>query len=121
MEHYPEVADLVGKVLTAVRKTDDDRIEFDCEDGTRYALFHDQECCESVTISDINGDLGFLVGSPILLAEAATNREGSAPEYAESFTWTFYRFATVKGYVDIRWLGQSNGYYSEGVSFGRIV
>jgi len=78
---------------------------------------HTQDCCESVDINDIVGDLEDLVGEPLLLAEQV---QGETPvdfneEDHESVTWTFYKFATRKGYVDVRWLGESNGYYSEGV------
>lgn len=38
----------------------------------------------------------------------------------ESFTWTFYLIQTNKGHVTLRWLGSSNGYYSESVRFARV-
>ena len=72
---------------------------------------------------DIAGDLEDLIGSPLLMAEEVTNEQNvnpegvEIPEYQESFTWTFYKLATIKGSVTLSWYGQSNGYYNESVSF----
>lgn len=113
---YCDVSALIGKTLTKCVQHGDDELYFYATDGTKYRMFHYQDCCESVTIEDICGDLEDLVGSPILMAE-----EVSGPPVIdrgdESATWTFYKFATVKGYVTIRWYGCSNGYYSERVDF----
>lgn len=115
-----ELKDLIGKTLTKVEQVGEDVIVFITSEGKRYKLYHLQGCCESVTVEDIVGDLSDLVGEPILIAEEATSTENPADvtkKYQDSFTWTFYKFATRKGYVDIRWYGESNGYYSESVDF----
>jgi len=75
-------------------------------------MYHDQECCESVYIADINGAWSDIINFPILRAEERT--EDIDGEY-ELITYTFYNIATIKGEVTIRWNGASNGYYSVGV------
>jgi len=113
-----DVSVLKGKFLSSVTE-DGYEVRFETVDGDRYRLYHHQDCCESVYIESIVGDLQDLVGSEILIAEEV---DGETPadfnsDVHESYTWTFYKFATRKGYVDIRWLGTSNGYYSERVDF----
>ena len=113
-----KIADMVGKVFTSVTETGDTMVFENATD--RYVFFHQQDCCESVGINDIVGDLSDLVGEPLLIADEVSGETpvGFEDEYHESVTWTFYKFATRKGYVDIRWLGESNGYYSESVDLG---
>ena len=116
-----QIAEMLGKIFTKVEQVGDDELHFYCEDGKHYKFYHDQDCCESVTIDDINGNLEDLIGSPITLAEESSNSdEKPRIDWEDSFTWTFYRFATVKGYVDVKWYGSSNGYYSESVDFKEV-
>lgn len=111
---------LIGSTLVAVDgQINDDELSFITRDGREVIFYHDQDCCESVYIQDIIGDTNDLIGYPLLLAEEVTNCPDPSdvqPNTCESYTWTFYRFATVKGHVTVRWFGSSNGYYSEGVS-----
>ena len=114
----------IGKTFSEIHVAEDkDEIIFISSEGEKYRMFHGQDCCENVYVEDIIGDINDLLGAPILLAEEITsneNPEGIAKEYQDSFTWTFYKLATIKGYVTIRWYGESNGYYSEDVSIEKI-
>lgn len=119
------ISELVGKTLVNVEQVGNEKLVFSAKDGTQYEMYHDQDC-ESVTIEDVAGNLGDLIGVPILKAEEVSNTEESAERMAakeagsdDSWTWTFYHLGTVNGYVTIRWYGTSNGYYSERVSFSR--
>lgn len=86
--------------------------------GFTYIMWHDQQCCENVTIKEIVGDLKDLIGSPLVQAEEVVKKGKSSDDMSD--TWTFYKFATIKGYVTITWYGEFNGYYSEEVDFGDI-
>jgi hypothetical protein len=112
------MAQMLGKTFVQVTgSVGGYEMTFETATGERFMFAHSQDCCESVDINDIVGDLQDLCGEPLLVAEQV---QGETPvdfeeEYHESVTWTFYKFATRKGYVDVRWLGESNGYYSESV------
>jgi len=112
--------ELVGKTLATITNGGN-AIYFEAVTGEHWIMHHVQDCCESVYIEDIVGDLDDLVGSPILMAECECNSDNPKDvDYPDdSHTWTFYKLATAKGYVTIRWYGSSNGYYSETVSFER--
>jgi len=123
--------ELKGLTLTDVQGAEEGskEIRFCVDDGRVLVMEHDQDCCEEVQVIDVCGDIAALIGAPITMAEVAVSDNGDNPaahpaggagDHYESFTWTFYKLATVKGYVTIRWLGESNGYYSESVDCGWI-
>jgi hypothetical protein len=125
---YTEITELINKTLINIDvDMQQDEIIFTCDNGDKYKMYHQQDCCESVVIDDINGDINDLIGSPILIAEELTFLDENPdnvekPVYQDdSFTWTFYKLATIKGFVDIRWYGDSNGYYSESVDFKKLT
>lgn len=75
-----------------------DALIFTVEDGSAYKMEHCQSCCEKVYIESIVVDLQDLVGSPILVAEEVNGKSPADFEsYHDSYTWTFYKFATIKG------------------------
>jgi hypothetical protein len=120
-------SDLLGKTLTQIDGATEgsECIRFFADDGSRWRMEHYQDCCESVDVAEIVGDVADLIGSPILLAEEVTHdcvtpdgvEVGAGRYLDDSYTWTFYKLATAKGHVTLRWLGTSNGYYSESVDF----
>lgn len=109
------ISDMIGKTPLFIIQGDDDTILFKFSDGTQIEFYHAQNCCESVIIEDVNGDWSDLVGQPILEAREVSNDAPPLEWEPESYTWTFYTFRGIKGSVDVRWYGTSNGYYSESV------
>lgn len=120
------ISQILGETPVEIRRAKDgsEELEFVFATGKRFRFYHEQDCCESVSIVDICGDVQDLIGLPLLYAEEVTSADSLddfKPSNGESETWTFYRFANVKGSIVVRWLGESNGYYSESVSYGWIV
>ena len=112
---------LKGKVLTDIEiNEEEDEITFTDSEGVKYLMYHEHEYSEDVYIEDICGDINNLLNTPIVLAEEVTNTGEVEDSSGYSYTWTFYKLATVKGYVTIRWYGESNGHYSEVVDLAKL-
>jgi hypothetical protein len=112
-----DISTLIGKTFTSIKgaESGSDEIVFIDSEKNQYKMYHNQDCCERVSVEDIIGDINDLLNTPILTAYEETSNENPL-DIENSFTWTFYRISTIKGSVTIRWYGESNGYYSESVN-----
>lgn len=117
-EHVP-LDDLIGLTVERIEDSNEE-IHFYTTCGKHFLMYHSQDCCESVYVDAIDGDLQGLIGRPIRSATESSN-SGESNDGYDSVTWTFYRFRTDQEFVHITWRGSSNGYYSEGVDFVRVL
>lgn len=120
--------DIVGQTVVEINgmKEGSERVVLITKEGNKLVLWYEQDCCASCQIVQIDGDPLDLLGVPMVMAEEVTgeslgvdetkDENGADPGDYDSHTWTFYKFATVCGYVTLRWYGSSNGYYSESTS-----
>ena len=109
---------LVGEVLAYIDVYgESNEILLTTESGKRYKIWHEQDCCESVEIAGWDGAFASLIGRKIV--EVTHDEDSTKTEYG-SQTKTAITFRTNESTVISRWIGYSNGYYSEKVTIEEI-
>lgn len=118
MKQVNNLEDLKGLEVESVRGLEEgsEEVVFTFTDGNVIEMYHEQDCCEFVVINDVCGDESDLLGGIVIDFREDTSTNNPPSEDCGSFTWTFYNISTTKGSVNIRWLGESNGWYSEAVT-----
>lgn len=114
------IEELKGEILTHI-DIGDDEVMLTTKSGRKIKIYHSQDCCESVGIEGVEGDYHKLIGE--ILVDVSEEIAGDNPpyEHCESWTWTTHKFRTTKDTVIVKWIGTSNGYYSETVSIKDIT
>jgi hypothetical protein len=112
---------LVGEVLDAVDiDREKDQILLTTRSGRQFLIHHEQDCCETVEIVGQDGCFLKLVGKPIVEArEIAIDTTKDDSLGTETTTTLIFRVDDQT--VISRWVGDSNGYYSESVDISEIV
>ncbi len=82
------------------------------DDGSTIHQYHEQDCCENVEVEQVDGLPSKFIGA---IAHELLEKTNEGETDYDHQTYTFYTLKTSKGYLDWRWLGESNGYYSESV------
>lgn len=141
-QKIPDISELKGLVITGFNFTNDE-MALRCEDcrgytpGTHrfpvrgFRFFHNRDCCESVTIVSVEGDLAKVLYAEVLEAtqDADNSGVGWRPEWGEkpadcytdeSVTRTVFTFHTKDATLRVVWIGTSNGYYSESVDMEEL-
>ena len=108
-----DISDLKGMTITAVVYKETNESLLIHLNTHVLEMIHYQDCCETVYLADVVGNFEDLIGYPLL--EVSESIVDITSENTESSTASYYNFKTVKASVQLRWVGESNGYYSETV------
>ena len=113
-EYVPSVnlKELEGKTITAVVYKESNESLLIHLNTHVLEMIHHQDCCETAYLTDVVGSFEDLIGYPLL--EVSESIVDIATEDMSS-TASYYNFRTVKASVQLRWVGESSGYYSETV------
>ena len=107
-----DISDLKGKTITAVMYNTDEESLLIHLNTHVLQMIHYQDCCETVYLADVVGNFEDLIGYPLLEVYETIVDIGNEDI---SSTASYYNFKTLKASVQLRWVGESNGYYSETV------
>lgn len=113
------IEELVGETLAYIDVDDSmEKIMLTTVSGRQFMIHHYQDCCEVVGMESTEGDWRALIGKAI---EVASHEEdGRESEYG-SGTETTLTFKVDGATVISRWVGESNGYYSESVTITELA
>lgn len=110
-----EVKELIGRTIVSISVGDETYIN--CSDGSKWRFYHEQDCCESVTLTDSH----VMPNVPCNILDASYDCETGEEEYGDTWTKSTYTFETNEGPMILEWIGTSNGYYSEDVCLQRMT
>jgi hypothetical protein len=112
---------LVGEVLDAVDiDREKDQILLTTRSGRQFLIHHEQDCCETVEIVGQDGCFIRLVGKPIVEAREIAIDTTKDDSYGTETTTTLI-FRVDGETVISRWVGDSNGYYSDSVDIAELI
>jgi hypothetical protein len=110
---------LIGEtIIDLVVDTANKEVQLHLLCGRSFKLYHNQDCCEEFSVEGIDGGIEGILNSPLLLAEHVSIHKEVDGYGSETSHW--YKLGMIKDTITLRFIGSSNGYYSEAVDFIEI-
>ena len=90
-ERSCDIKDMIGKKITGIYY-DEENFQIRTDDCV-YAFYHNQGCCASFYLTQVDGISDKLIGSRIVIAEEVIDEKDT--EYGH-ITWSFYSQGILK-------------------------